>query len=63
MIEGAPTGPPSFSCYRICLFKCSRGPSLLDGQRPDVPTGPKSARQLIAAVPIARFIRANSQEA
>ena len=45
---------PHFLVPRICLFKCSRGPSLLDGQRPDVPTGLKSARQLIAAGPIAR---------
>ena len=42
MIERAGSGPPSFPCLCVCLFKCSRGPSLLDGQRPDVPTGLKS---------------------
>ena len=45
---------PQFLVPEFCLFKCSRGPSRRDGQRPDVPAGLKSARQLIAAVPIAR---------
>ena len=40
---------PEFACFSVFA-----APSLLDGQRPDVPTGLKSARQLIAAVPIAR---------
>lgn len=52
--EGGTSGPPSFSRSRVPIFKCSRGPSLLDGQRPAVPSGLKLARQLMAAVPIAR---------
>ena len=52
--EGGPSGPPSFSCSRVSLIKCSRGPSLLDGRRPAVPSGLKSERQLMAAAPITR---------
>lgn len=54
MIERADQRPALIFLFPYSQFKCSRGPSLLDGQRPDVPAGLKSARQLIAAVPIAR---------
>lgn len=51
------TAKPSSSRKKTRLDDREGGPSgppLMDGQRPGVPTGLKSARQLIAAVPIAR---------
>ncbi len=53
--RGRAERPALIFLFPIPLIKCSRGPSLLDGQRPDVPTGLKSARQLMAAAPRAAF--------